>query len=356
MVGPKGPALGPRFSRRGPGQFSGHYDTCSAGQLAMAEPKSGGETQRTVVVAGTANIVVMLAKLVAGVLSGSSAMLAEAAHSFADTLNQVFLFTSVRQGARPADREHPFGYGQERYFWSLLAAFGIFVAGAGFSVFEGILSLHTPTHSYVIAYVVLGVCAVAEGASFLRATHQLRGEARRDQTELLEHVKTSPDVTVKAALFEDTAAVIGLALAAGGLLLEQLTGSPVFDGAASIAIGVLLIVVAVRLALDSRELLIGRAADPKLQQLIREEIEDTPYVDRLLELQTMHVGPDSIIVAARVDLSDDTRGGEVENLADDIDRRLADRLPVTPYVFVNPTPGGLQPPAQPAPGTAGQGA
>jgi cation diffusion facilitator family transporter len=322
----------------------------------VTKPKSGSETLRTVVVAGLANIVVMLAKLVAGVLTGSSAMLAEAAHSFADTLNQIFLFTSVRKGARPADREHPFGYGQERYFWSLLAAFGIFVAGAGFSVFEGILSLHSPTHSYVIAYVVLGVCVVAEGTSFLRATHQLRGEARRDKTELLEHVKTSPDTTVKAALFEDTAAVIGLALAAGGLLLEQLTGSPVFDGAASIAIGVLLIVVAVRLGLDSRDLLIGRAADPKLQQLIRDEIEHTPGVDRLLDLQTMHVGPDSIIVAARVDLSDDSRANQVENLADDIDRRLAERLPVTPYVFLDPTPGGQQASAQQASGAAGHGA
>jgi cation diffusion facilitator family transporter len=322
----------------------------------MAKSGSGGETQRTVLVAGAANIVVMLAKLVAGVLTGSSAMLAEAAHSFADTLNQAFLFTSVRQGARPADRDHPFGYGQERYFWSLLAAFGIFVAGAGFSIFEGILSLHSPTHNYVIAYVVLGVCAVAEGTSLIRATHQVSGEARRDQTELLEHVKTSPDTTVKAALFEDTAAVIGLALAAAGLLLEQLTGSPVFDGAASIAIGVLLIVVAVRLGLDSRELLIGRAADPKLQQLIRDEIESTPGVERLLELQTMHMGPDSLIVAARVDLSDESRGDQVENLAEDIDRRLAERLPVRADVFVDPTPGGRHRPAGTAPGPAGQAA
>jgi len=305
------------------------------------------ETRGTVLVAGAANVVVLLAKLAAGIATGSSAMLAEAAHSFADTLNQAFLFTSVHRGERPPDRDHPFGYGQERYFWSLLAAFGIFVAGAGFSVFEGILSLHSPTHNYVIAYVVLAVCAVAEGTSFLRAARQLRGEARRDQTELLEHVRTSPDTTVKAALFEDTAAVIGLALAAAGLLLEQLTGSPVFDGAASIAIGVLLVAVAVRLGLDSRELLIGRAAGPRLQRLIQQEIEGTPGVDRLLSLQTMHVGPDSIIVAARVDLTDDARGDQVENLAEDIDRRLADRLPVTAHVFVDPTPGGQRQPAGP---------
>jgi cation diffusion facilitator family transporter len=310
----------------------------STGQArAQRQAESRDDTTRTVLIAGAANIIVMIAKLAAGIFTGSSAMLAEAAHSFADTLNQVFLFTSVRQGQRPADEEHPFGYGQERYFWSLLAAFGIFIAGAGFSIFEGILSMHSKTNGFLIAYVVLAVCAIAEGTSFIRAYGQLRGEAHRSHAHTLEHVKTSRDTTVKAALFEDTAAVIGLFLAAGGLLMEQLTGSPVWDGSASIAIGVLLIVVAFRLGMDSRELLIGRSADPKVLEVIREEIENTPGVDGLLGLQTMHVGPDSLIVAARVALSDDSSAGQVEDLSEDIDHRLSERLPVTPYVFIDPT-------------------
>ena len=151
-------------------------------------------------------------------LTGSSAMLAEAAHSFADTLNQVFLFTSVRQGARPADRDHPFGYGQERYFWSLLAAFGIFVAGAGFSIFEGILSLHS-RDAATSSDRVRGAGRVRAGRGHLVPPGHPASCAARPgatSTELLEHVKTSPDTTVKAALFEDTAAVIGLALAAVG--------------------------------------------------------------------------------------------------------------------------------------------
>jgi cation diffusion facilitator family transporter len=328
--------------------------TPSAGQArAQRQAESRQSTTRTVLIAGGANIIVMIAKLVAGILTGSSAMLAEAAHSFADTLNQVFLFTSVRQGQRPADEEHPFGYGQERYFWSLLAAFGIFIAGAGFSIFEGILSLHTKASDFTIAYVVLGVCAIAEGTSFIRAYGQLRGEAHRSHTHTLEHVKTSRDTTVKAALFEDTAAVIGLALAASGLLMQQLTGSPVWDGGASIAIGVLLIVVAFRLGMDSRELLIGRSADPRVLDIIREEIEKTPGVDRLLGLQTMHVGPDSLIVAARVALNDDSSADQVEDLAEDIDHRLSERLPVTPYVFIDPTQTA---PDEDDPGTARQGA
>jgi cation diffusion facilitator family transporter len=314
----------------------------------MTKRSSDQATRRTVIIAGLANLVVMLAKLVAGVLTGSSAMLAEAAHSFADTLNQVFLLTSVHKGSKPPDAEHQFGYGQERYFWSLLAAFGIFIAGAGFSVFEGILSLHSPTHGYLVAYVVLGVCVVAEGTSFIRAWRQLRGEARSSHTQLVQHVRSTPDTTVKAALFEDTAAMIGLALAAAGLGLEQLTGSPVWDGAASIAIGALLVVVAVRLGMDNRELLIGRAADPKVQRAIQEEITRTPGVDGLVDLRTMHLGPDSIIVAAQVDLADSASADQVEQLADDIDRRLSERLPLTPHVFIDPTPTPAPAPA-PAP-------
>lgn len=218
-------------------------------------------TRRTVIIAGVANIVVGLAKLAAGIISGSSAMLAEAAHSAADTLNQVFLLTSLRQADRPADPDHPFGHGQERYFWSLLAAFGIFIAGAGFSIFEGLLSL-TRSHgeSPLAAYVTLAVAFAAEGTSFARAFWQVRGEARSRREKVLDHVESSPDITVKVNLFEDSAAVVGLILAALGVGLGQLTGSPVWDGAASIAIGLLLVAVAIKLGMDSRELLIGRSA------------------------------------------------------------------------------------------------
>jgi len=150
--------------------------------------------------------------------------------------------TGQRQGrggyARTqADPGHPFGYGQERYFWSLLAAFGIFIAGAGFSVFEGLLALrHGSSEKPLIAYVALAAAGLAEGTSLVRVLAQLRGEARHSNLAFLEYARSSPDTTVKAALFEDSAAVVGLALAASGLGLRQLTGSPVWDGAASIAI------------------------------------------------------------------------------------------------------------------------
>jgi cation diffusion facilitator family transporter len=295
-------------------------------------------TRRTVIIAGAANVLVGLAKLVAGIMTGSSAMLAEAAHSAADTLDQAFLLTSLHQADRPADRDHPFGHGQERYFWSLLAAFGIFVAGGGFSIFEGLLSLSSKhNESPLIAYAALGVAFVAEGTSLARAFWQVRGEARRRHKEILDHVESSPDITVKVALFEDSVAVVGLILAALGVGLRQLTGSPVWDGGASIAIGVLLVAVAVKLGMDSKELLIGRAASPEMERLIREEIESRPGVDALLELQTMHMGPDSLIVAARVALNDELGADEAEDLADEIDSRLSEKLPLQPHVFIDPT-------------------
>jgi len=291
-----------------------------------------------VLIAGVANVAVFAVKLAAGILVGSSAMLAEAAHSAADTLNQALLLTSVHRGERPADQRHPFGYGQERYFWSLLAAFGIFVAGAGFSVFEGVLALrHGHSESPLLAYLALGVSGVAEGTSLIRVFVQLRGEARRDDVEVLDHVRASPDTTVKAALFEDSAAMIGLGLAALGLALRQVTGSQVWDGAASITIGALLVAVAVRLGLDSRDYLIGRAADPRDLTLIREEIENAAGVDELLDLRTMHVGPDHLIVAARVAFSDEISADRAEDVADEIDRRLVRRLPQVSHVYLDPT-------------------
>jgi len=301
----------------------------------MAEKSATG---RTVLIAGAANIFVCVIKLVAGILVGSSAMLAEAAHSAADTLNQAFLCTSVRRGARPADARHPFGYGQERYFWSLLAAFGIFIAGAGFSIFEGLLALrHENSGSPLLAYLVLAAAAVAEGTSLVRVLVQYRREARRSNTEMLDQMRSSPDTTVRTALFEDSAAMIGLVLAALGLSLRQVTGSPVWDGAASIAIGCLLIVVAIRLGMDNRDFLIGRAADPRELAAIRDEIERTPGVDELLDLLTMYMGPERLIVAARVDFREDISADRAEELADDIDTRLADRLPLVPHVFLDPT-------------------
>ncbi|HTX80570.1 MAG TPA: cation diffusion facilitator family transporter [Streptosporangiaceae bacterium] len=296
-------------------------------------------TRRTVLIAGAANLFVALVKLAAGILVGSSAMLAEAAHSVADTLNQGFLLTSVHKAQRPADAEHPFGYGQERYFWSLLAAFGIFIAGGGFSVFEGIMALHRSAGSrgLLFAYLALAAAVIAEGTSLVRVTWQTRRQARQRQVGLLQHIRSSPDMTVKAALFEDSVAIVGLLLAFAGLLLRQLTGSEVYDAGASIAIGALLIAAAIRLGAENRELLIGKAADPGDLAVIRSQIEATEGISAVLDLLTMYLGPDHLIVAAKVAFDDDLSADSAEDVADSIDDRLSAQLSVIPHVFLDPT-------------------
>lgn len=311
----------------------------SQGSLARMTSPATRSTKRTVVIAGAANVLVGFVKIFAGTLAGSSAMLAEGAHSIGDTLNEAFLLTSLRRAERPADRRHPFGYGQERYFWSLLAAFGIFVAGGGFSVFEGILSLSRPAErgGVLIAYLALAVSGVAEGLSLARAARQTSRQAKERNLSLIAHVRTAPDTTLKAAFLEDSVAIVGLALAFAGLLGRQLTGSEVYDGAAAITIGALLIAVAFRLGAENRELLIGKAAEPAELSLIESEIEATDGVTAVLELLTMHLGPDHLIVAARVAFDDDITADQAEDLADRVDSQLAGRLAAVPHVFLDPT-------------------
>jgi cation diffusion facilitator family transporter len=291
------------------------------------------------VVAGLANIAIAATKLAAGIAVGSAAMLAEAAHSLADTLNQGLLLTSLHRSDRPADRAHPFGYGKERYFWSLLAAVGIFVAGAGFSVFEGVLAIRHggEAGSPAVAYLVLAVAFVAEGTALLRAVYQVRREAAGQGRSMRDQVRRSPDTTVRTALFEDICALIGLAVAAAGLTLRELTGSRVWDGAASITIGLLLVALAYSLGRTSMHLLIGQAAQPEEQHIIATEIEATPGIDRVLELLTMQLGPEDLIVGAKVAFTDGISADHAEDLADDIDRRLRERLPVVRHVFLDPT-------------------
>ncbi|MEU5990834.1 cation diffusion facilitator family transporter [Spirillospora sp. NPDC047418] len=301
---------------------------------------SRSDTTKTVLVAGTANAILAITKLVAGLFAGSSAMLAESAHSIADTLNQSFLLASLRRSERPPDRRHPFGYGNERYVWSLLAAFGIFVAGAGFSIFEGILTMtgHGAAGTAVwLAYAVLALAAVLEGTSWIRALYQARKETRATDRDLVEHVRKSPDLTFKTALFEDSAAMVGLALAAGGLVLRQITGSDFWDGLASVLIGLLLVALALLIGKESTGLLIGRAADPDAQHEIRAEILDAPGVTGVDELLTMHFGPEQLLVAAKVNFSDHISADQAEDVAGEIDRRLRERLPIVRHVFLDPT-------------------
>jgi cation diffusion facilitator family transporter len=307
----------------------------------MADNGGHRSARRTVLIALAANAAIAVAKLVAGLIAVSSAMLAEAAHSVADTMNQIFLLASLKLGEREANAEHPFGYGKERFFWSFLAAVGIFVAGAGFSLYEGLHRIFGPEAkegSYGIAYAVLAFALLAEGTSLMRAWRQTRGEARASRKSYLGFVRASRDPTTKTVLFEDSAAVVGIVLAFAGVGLHQATGNQVFDGLASVAIAVLLAVIAVVLGRDTRALLIGEAATPEERQEITEILEARPEVDRLLELLTMALAPDRLLVAARIDLADGLSTSEVEHASSAIDHELREKVPGVWQVFLDATP------------------
>ena len=307
--------------------------------------KQGGEGENesvgTVIVAGLANVTIAAAKLVAGMVSGSAAMLSEAAHSLADTVTEVFLYVALRRGGKEPDEEHPFGYGKESFVWAFIAALFTFVGGAGFSVYHGVTTIISGEHTghYLITYIVLGVSFIAEGTSFLRARRQVAGESRRWGVSSARFLRLTPDTTVKAVYFEDSAALVGLVLAALGILGAQLTGSELWDGLASIAIGALLLVVAVTLARSNVSLLVGRAVPRRIHNQIAADLTSIPVVVAVPTLLTMQLGPGDILVAAKVDFDDNASGGEIEAASDDAESRLRARYPDIRYVFLDPTRG-----------------
>ena len=297
------------------------------------------ESRGTVLLAGGANLAIALLKTVGGLLSGSSAMLSEAAHSMADTLNQVFLLTALQRSKKPADAQHPFGYGMERYFWSLLAAVGLFVLGAGFSIFEGIRAILEPGDltSLVVTYSVLAISFVFEGVSWLRAVRQVRNEGKQRGRGVLDHLRKTTDPTVQTVVLEDTAALIGLALAALGITLHVLTGDGFWDGAASVAIGVLLIAVAYALGRQNKSILIGEAVPEEVRAGVQQVITGSPGVNSVVELLTMRLGPDEVLITARVDLEESAHGDRLERLADGVERRIRHQFPEVRHVFLDPT-------------------
>jgi cation diffusion facilitator family transporter len=307
---------------------------------SVPDAAADAASRRTVVIAMVANGVIAVAKLFAGLTTGSSAMLAETAHSFADTVNQAFLLVSLNLSSREPTPDRPFGHGQERFLWTLMAALGMFLAGAAFAVGYGTYELVHASESggYGPAYVVLAVALVAEGTSWLRARRQTSAEAREAGRPLVEHVRRSRDPNVKMVLLEDSAALAGIALAAGGLGLHQLTGASAWDAGASILIGLMLMVVALGIVRDTRHMLVGAAAQPDERAAIERTIEEHPGITKVHELLTLVLGPQALLVAARVDLRNDLAGDEIEQLSNEIDERLRDTVPDVTEVFLDATP------------------
>jgi len=326
----------------GPGTTDHQPSTPLSAQGEIGSPEhgsDGGESTGTVVLAGVANLGIAIAKFVGGLISHSSAMLSEAAHSVADTITEVLLFIALKRGNRPADDRHPFGYGRETYFWAFLASLATFGLGAGFSIWQGVTTITGGEEqgSPRVAYIVLAISFVLEGASWLKAVRQVRSAARRWRVSPGRYLSATTDTTVKAVTFEDSAALVGLVLAAAGLFLEHLTGNPLWDGVAAILIGVLLLLVAYALARANVSLLIGQAASPRIEEELREEIAALPHVESVPFLITSVIGPGQIVVAAKVDFSDGSTAEDIEAAADDAEQRLVARHPGVRYVFLDPT-------------------
>ncbi len=295
----------------------------------------------TVVLAFAANALVALAKTGAAVLTGSASMVAEAAHSWADTGNEVFLLVADRRSKRRPDRQHPLGYGREAYVWSMFAAVGLFVAGAVVSITHGVqqLTAEEAAENYTIAYIVLGIAFVLEGTSFAQALRQVRGEASRVDDAVLQHVLETSDPTLRAVFAEDAAALTGLVIAAAGIGMHQATGSPVYDAIGSILVGVLLAVVAFVLIDRNRRFLVGMEVAQPVRDVVRDRIASMDEVSSVGYLHIEFVGPHRVYIVASVDLVGDAVESNVADRLRALESRLEQEDAVVEAVLTVSRPG-----------------
>lgn len=295
---------------------------------------AAGSSPKAVYAAIVGNFAIAVTKFVAASFTGSSAMLAEGVHSLVDTGNGGLILFGLHQSRRPADREHPFGYGKELYFWTLVVAILIFAVGGGISIYEGIRHVQhpEPVTDRIWAYGVLTVAMIFEGYVWSVAYRQFNLE--RGDTPIFQAVRASKDPTTFTILFEDTAAMLGLVVAFLGILLGQLTGNPYLDGVASITIGIILMGVAVFLAYESKGLLVGEGADPRTVRRIHEIAGADPDVAAVVSAQTMHFGPWEVLLAADIRFRSGRSANEVASAVDRLDQTIRAEFPEIRHVFI----------------------
>jgi cation diffusion facilitator family transporter len=295
---------------------------------------SGG--RKAVIAALLANLGIAFAKLVAFVVTRSASMLAESVHSLADSGNQGLLLLGESRAKQQPDPEHPFGHGPARYFWAFVVAVVLFTVGGAFALYEGIEKLRHPheVESYAVAIVVLLVAIVLEGISFRTAI--LETKPRLEGRSYWRFVRDSKTPDLPVVLLEDTAALVGLVVALLGVSLTAATHEPRWDALGTVTIGLLLIAVAIVLAVEMHSLLIGEAASPSEVDAIRDALVAVPGFERVIHLRTMHLGPDEILVAAKVATP---AGGTTERLARQIDEaeaRVRAAVPTAALIYIEP--------------------
>lgn len=306
---------------------------------AAVQNEARGESLRTIFVALFANVVIALAKLIAGLMSGSTAMLAESAHSFADSLNEVLLGVSLKRARRPADADHPLGHARERFLWAFIAAIGSFLIGGCVSIALAIRDFGQPlsTRSTTAAWIVLIISFGADGTSLLQSVRQARHDAKERNRPLWHHLLRSSEPIVRAIVVEDSAALVGVILAAGGLFFSEITGSNLPDAIASLLIGILLAFTAFGLARPLAEFLVGRSLPSDQLEKIRSIIAASPAIDEILHLQAVYTGPEEVIVAAKVHPSSKLTIDQLAKAMDDLDHQLRAGSPFVADVFLDIT-------------------
>ncbi|MBA3896590.1 MAG: cation diffusion facilitator family transporter [Sphingomonadaceae bacterium] len=294
-----------------------------------------GESTRVLIVALAANLGIAAAKFVAAAITGSSAMLTEGVHSLVDSTNQLLLLYGQKRAAKPPDARHPSGYGRELYFWSFVVALLVFALGAGVSIYEGVLHvLHPePAVAPLIAYGVLAIAFALEGGSTVAAFRAF--DAARGSLNWWQALRRSKDASTLVVLLENGAAMAGIIVAAIGLALSQATGNPVFDGGASVVIGLILGFVALFLAREAKGLLIGEAADPELIEGLR-AAATRPGVMRTGEVITVHNAPDQIVAAMSVDFDNRIGAGDVERIVCEIEAEVREKWPAVMRLYIRP--------------------
>jgi len=293
-------------------------------------------SKRAIIAALFANLGIAIAKFMAWLATGAASMLAEAVHSVADTSNQALLLLGTSRAERPASAEHPFGYGAERYFWSFVVAMVLFLLGGLFAISEGVSKLQDPHEltapGWAVGVLLMGIAL--EGFSFRVAVRE--SNAVRRGASWWNFVRRSKIPELPVVLLEDAGALVGLVLALLGVGMSMLTGSSVWDAAATVCIGSLLCIIAGVLAVEMKSLLIGEAASMRDQVAIQEALEAAPQVRRLIHLRTLHIGPEQIFVGAKIELDGNLDFSGVSRTIDTAENLVRARVPAVSVIYLEP--------------------
>jgi cation diffusion facilitator family transporter len=298
--------------------------------------KNTSSSKTVIFTALCANLFIAIIKSIVAVLTGSSAMLAEAIHSYADTLNQVFLLVGLKKAERKPDMLHPFGFSGELYFWSFIVAIILFSAGGVFSIYEGIhkLSHPKPIQNISYAFIVLGFSIAAESVAFYKAFKKVNLE--RGELKIYDYLRKTKKSELIVVFLEDLAAISGLTAALALIFLQHVTGILAFDGIASVLIGIILCVVAVFLGNEIRSLLIGEGADPKLIKKIAVIFDEEESINKVFHIKSLQLGPDDILLSVKCDFNHRLTAVEISNLINGIEAEIRRKFPEVKKIFIEP--------------------